>query len=80
MKDHSIAGQVGHLPSFLPGGSETGKTAALLCVVMPCFNEARTVHEIIRRVLAQSVAAEPIIVDDGSFGIRRTTEGNMSVV
>jgi len=46
MKDHSIAGQVGHLPSFLPGGSETGKTAALLCVVMPCFNEARTVHEI----------------------------------
>ena len=66
MKDHSIAGQVGHLPSFLPGGSETGKTAALLCVVMPCFNEARTVNEIIRRVLAQSVVAQLIIVDDGS--------------
>ena len=46
MTDHSKAGQVCDLPAVSPSESETGKIPALLCVVMPCFNEARTVHEI----------------------------------
>ncbi len=37
-----------------------------LSVVMPVYNEAATVHEIIRRVLAQPPVQELIIVDDCS--------------
>jgi len=37
-----------------------------LTVVMPCFNETNTIREIVRRVLASSVVAELIIVDDYS--------------
>jgi glycosyltransferase involved in cell wall biosynthesis len=33
---------------------------------MPCYNEARTVDEIVRRVLAQPVVAELVAVDDAS--------------
>jgi len=33
---------------------------------MPCFNEAFTIDEIIRRVLAQCTVKEVIVVDDGS--------------
>lgn len=37
-----------------------------LSVVMPCFNEAATVGEIVKRVLASPHTAELVIVDDGS--------------
>src|SRR5574341_1084742 len=37
-----------------------------LSVIMPVYNEAGTVAEIVRRVLAVPVAKELIIVDDGS--------------
>lgn len=38
----------------------------ILSVVMPAFNEAATINEIVSRVLAQSVVGELIIVDDAS--------------
>jgi len=37
-----------------------------LSVVVPCFNEERTVAEILTRVLASPYVAEVIVVDDGS--------------
>jgi glycosyltransferase involved in cell wall biosynthesis len=41
-------------------------TNPLLSVVMPVYNERDTIEEIIRRVLAQPVRVELIVVDDGS--------------
>ena len=38
----------------------------LLSVVMPVYNERRTIHEIVRRVLAVPLRIELIVVDDGS--------------
>ncbi|MEX0977278.1 MAG: glycosyltransferase family 2 protein, partial [Pirellulales bacterium] len=38
----------------------------LLSVVIPVFNEARTIEESIRRVRACGIACELIVVDDGS--------------
>lgn len=48
--------------------SEASSTAnpAPLGVVIPCYNEVRTVDEIIRRVLRQPEVAEVVVVDDGS--------------
>jgi glycosyltransferase involved in cell wall biosynthesis len=37
-----------------------------LSVIIPCYNEKNTVAEIVRRVRAVELAAEIIIVDDGS--------------
>jgi glycosyltransferase involved in cell wall biosynthesis len=37
-----------------------------LSVVMPCYNEARTIGEIVKRVLASPHTAELLIIDDGS--------------
>jgi glycosyltransferase involved in cell wall biosynthesis len=37
-----------------------------LSVVVPCFDEATTVRELLRRVLASQWVAEVVIVDDGS--------------
>jgi glycosyltransferase involved in cell wall biosynthesis len=37
-----------------------------LSVVMPCYNEAHTVKEILTRVLESPLVAEVIVVDDGS--------------
>ncbi len=37
-----------------------------LSVVMPCFNEERTIEQVVERVLASPFTAELIIVDDGS--------------
>ena len=39
---------------------------ALLSVVMPVFNEAGTIEEIIRRVLAVPLRIQLVVVDDGS--------------
>ncbi len=45
---------------------EFGVTTPCLSVVMPCYNEAPTILEVARRVLASPYTAELIIVDDGS--------------
>ncbi len=37
-----------------------------LSVVVPCYNEAATISEILRRILASEYVAEVIVVDDGS--------------
>lgn len=37
-----------------------------LSVVMPCYNEKKTIREIVRQVLAQPFDIELLIVDDGS--------------
>jgi glycosyltransferase involved in cell wall biosynthesis len=42
-------------------------TDPLLSVVMPVFNEAATVEEIIRRVVAVPIRTQLIVVDDGSI-------------
>lgn len=42
------------------------KTLPKLSVVMPVYNECRTIEEILRRVQAVAVDKEIIIVDDGS--------------
>jgi glycosyltransferase involved in cell wall biosynthesis len=41
-------------------------TDPLLSVVMPAFNEAATIEEIVRRVMAVPVRTQLIVVDDGS--------------
>lgn len=38
----------------------------VLGVVVPCYNEAGTIEELLRRVLAQPVVAAVVVVDDGS--------------
>ena len=45
---------------------EVESREGVLSVVMPAYNEAETLEEIVRRVLAQPCVAELIIVDDGS--------------
>jgi len=37
-----------------------------LAVVIPCFNEAATIKEVVRRVLESPHTAEVVVVDDGS--------------
>jgi glycosyltransferase involved in cell wall biosynthesis len=37
-----------------------------LSVVMPCYNEVGTIHEVVERVLASPFTRELIVVDDGS--------------
>ena len=37
-----------------------------LSVVMPCYNEAKTLHEVATSVLDNPLTGELIIVDDGS--------------
>jgi glycosyltransferase involved in cell wall biosynthesis len=47
----------------------------LLSVVMPAFNEANTIEEIIARVLAVPLRIQLVVVDDGSTdGTRETLE------
>ena len=45
-----------------------------LSVVMPCFNEERTVRAIVARVLAQPLDLELVVVDDGS------TDGTIAIL
>ena len=47
-----------------------------LCVVMPCYNEAPTVAEMVKRVLASPHTAELVIIDDCSTdGTRELLDG-----
>jgi 2-polyprenyl-3-methyl-5-hydroxy-6-metoxy-1,4-benzoquinol methylase len=45
-----------------------------LSVVMPCYNESRTVVEVLERVLDSPYVAEVVVVDDGS------TDGTLDLV
>ena len=42
------------------------RTIGLLSVVMPCFNEEKTIKVLLERVLAQKLVGEVIIIDDCS--------------
>jgi glycosyltransferase involved in cell wall biosynthesis len=42
-------------------------------VVIPAYNEERTIQEILRRVIAEKIADEVIVVDDGSTDRTRQT-------
>src|SRR4051794_3078417 len=73
----SIQPQTAPAESWPEAGTETGSPpsvsasappATLLSVLMPLYNERRTLRAIVRRVLAApvSVPIELVIVDDGS--------------
>ncbi|HEY3093296.1 MAG TPA: glycosyltransferase family 2 protein, partial [Vicinamibacterales bacterium] len=49
----------------------------LLTVVMPVFNEAATIEEIIRRVVAVPLRTQLIVVDDGSTDGTRDILGQL---
>lgn len=54
-------------PIAVAGGSRPATNLpAGLSVVIPVFNEQATIVEVIRRVLAQPMATEVLVVDDGS--------------
>ncbi len=46
--------------------TEQGQTAILLSVIVPAYNEATTIYEVLRRVAAVPIPKEIIIVDDAS--------------
>ena len=52
-----------HPPSNPPDPDAPKPT---LSVVVPCYNEVKTVRDILTRVLAEEIVDEVIIVDDGS--------------
>jgi len=52
-----------HPPSKPPNPDAPKPT---LSVIMPCYNEVYTARDVIRRVLAEAIVDEVIIVDDGS--------------
>ena len=47
-------------------GMKSNDIVPCLTVVMPVFNEAATVSEAVRQVLAQPLVEQLVIVDDGS--------------
>ena len=55
------------LPNVLPKRMVMCKNAEpMLSVIMPVYNEAATVNEAIRRVLAAPFEKQLIVIDDGS--------------
>jgi glycosyltransferase involved in cell wall biosynthesis len=52
----------------------TKKSSRCLSVVIPCYNEEKTVKSLVAQVLASPVVQEVIVVDDGS------TDGSRSVL
>jgi glycosyltransferase involved in cell wall biosynthesis len=65
-KATSQSGKVELLFGDAVGNEDVERVPMKLSVVMPCYNEARTVHKIIGIVLAQPFDLELVIVDDGS--------------
>ena len=59
---------VSDLPALkdLPAEPATARTDFVLSVIMPVYNEAKTIEEIVRRVRATPYTKELILVDDGS--------------
>lgn len=60
MSDRVVAGETRR---GVPAWREEGP---LLTVIVPVYNEAQTIKEILRRVLAAPYAKEVVVVDDGS--------------
>jgi glycosyltransferase involved in cell wall biosynthesis len=56
----------------------TVRPRTCLSVVIPCYNEATTVLELLRRVLASPWVAEVIVVDDGSSDGTREILGSVA--
>ena len=53
--------------STISSAADSGAAArSCLSVVMPCYNEARSVTEILQRTLASPYVAEVLVVDDAS--------------
>ena len=50
----------------MPSDASTDNAPAVLSVVMPCYNEERTVRETCERVLASPHCCELVVVDDAS--------------
>jgi glycosyltransferase involved in cell wall biosynthesis len=53
-------------------------TGRHLAVLMPVYNEAGTVAEVLRRVLEQPAVAEVVVVDDGSTDATRGEVGRVA--
>jgi dolichol-phosphate mannosyltransferase len=49
-----------------PSAASPPKTPPVLTVIVPAYNEAQTIDELLRRVLADPYPKEVIVVDDGS--------------
>jgi len=49
-----------------PAGTDAGRAAGLLSVIMPVYNERGTMAEVLRRVWQSAIEKEVIVVDDGS--------------
>src|SRR5262249_40161895 len=67
--DGGSSGGMGRLldrPVRAAGGRLARRRALKLSVVMPVFNEAKTIEEILRKVQAVRVEKEILIIDDGS--------------
>lgn len=56
------------IPLHRPHGDErpVAVIPAIITVIVPVFNEAQTILEVLRRVVAEPTAKEIVIVDDGS--------------
>lgn len=65
---------VNHHPTIARAIPENAKLPPCLSVIMPVYNEASTVEEVIFTVLRQPMTAELIVVDDAS------TDGTMAVL
>ena len=58
---------------------DNGRTGPRLSVVIPAYNEVRTIAEVVRRVKEVGIEKEILIVDDGSTdGTRQVLEGLVS--
>lgn len=64
----SRCGAGGRVLAYLPveGSSASEEARQCLSVVVPCYNEATTVKQILTKVLESPWVAEVILVDDGS--------------
>lgn len=51
---------------MMPGFNESAARGPLLSVIVPVYNEAATVHELLRRVVGVEIDKQVIVVDDGS--------------
>jgi glycosyltransferase involved in cell wall biosynthesis len=53
-------------PAFYTPPMPLEPSPRVLSVVMPCFNEADTVRDVVKEVLSSELVGELVIVDDGS--------------
>ena len=60
------APQPSEVPAELTDAGAPPAIALGLSVIIPTYNEQRTIAEVVRRVLAQPAVAEVLVVDDGS--------------